>query len=130
MRAFARLSIEAVGDAVRRRIAAVVAAASLVSLLAIDTCTACATGTVVVDGEVREIAALAGATGVATVVVLSLWIVALAAFLASDHLAQTLADGSALLVLARPVGRAPFALARLAGALGVALGAGAVLLGA
>lgn len=130
MSAFAWLALEALGDAVRRRIAAVVAAASVLSLLLIDTCTSCATGTVVVNGEVREVAALAGATGVATVVALTLWIVALAGFLASDHLAQTLADGSALLALARPVGRAPFALARLAGTLGVALGAGAILLGA
>jgi hypothetical protein len=130
MRAFLLLAREALGDAVRRRIAAVVAAATLLSLLAIDSCTACAGGTVWVNGEPREIAALAGATGVATVVVLALWIVALAGVLASDHLAQTLADGSALLVLARPVGRSSFALARLAGALGVALGAGAVLLGA
>jgi hypothetical protein len=128
--AFLRLALEALGDAVRRRIAAVVAAATLLSLLAIDSCTACAGGTVVVNGQAREIAALAGATGVATVVVLALWIVALAGVLASDHLAQTLTDGSALLVLARPVGRPTFVLARLAGALGVALGAGALLLGA
>ena len=130
MRAFALLAREALGDAVRRRIAVVVAAASLLSLLMIDSCTACATGSVLVNGELREVAGLAGATGALTVIVLGLWIVALAGFLASDHLAQSLADGSALLVLARPVGRAPFALARLAGALGVALGAGALLLGA
>lgn len=61
---------------------------------------------------------------------LGLWICALAGFLASDHLQQTLEDGSANLCLARPVGRASFAFSRLFGALAVALGAGLVLLGA
>lgn len=130
MRTFALLAAEAIGDAVRRRIALVVAGACVLSLLVIDGCTTCASGTVMVDGEPQSIAGLAGATGAFTVVVLALWIVALAGILAADHLAQTLADGSALLVLARPVGRSAFALARLAGALGVALGAGAILLGA
>jgi hypothetical protein len=58
-----------------------------------------------------------------------LWTLLLAGFLASDHLAEPLADGSASLVLARPVGRSSFALARLAGALAIALVSGAVLLG-
>jgi hypothetical protein len=53
----------------------------------------------------------------------------LAGILGSDHLAETLADGSASLVLARPVGRVTFALSRLAGVLAIAFVTGAVLLG-
>jgi ABC-type transport system involved in multi-copper enzyme maturation permease subunit len=42
---------------------------------------------------------------------------------------ETFDDGSASLVLARPVGRATFALSRLAGVLAIAFATGAVLLG-
>ena len=54
----------------------------------------------------------------------------LAGVLASDHLAHPISDGSATLILARPVGRSAYALARLAGALAIAVTTGAVLLGA
>ncbi|MFQ5417856.1 MAG: hypothetical protein ACE5FL_12520, partial [Myxococcota bacterium] len=59
----------------------------------------------------------------------ALWVMVLGGVLASDHLTETLDDGSACLVLARPVGRATFVLARLAGALGITAVTGAVLLG-
>ena len=72
---------------------------------------------------------VAGYTGAVTLAVLGLWSIVLAGVLAAEHLAQTLADGSAVLCLARPVGRASFALARLVGALAIALATGAVLLG-
>ncbi len=129
MSGFAALALESLRDAVRRRVAAALVAICVVSVLMLDSCTACVP-TVNVNGATRELGELAGAVGVATFVVLSLWITVLAGVLAADHLRQTLEDGSAALVLARPVGRAAFALARLAGALGLALGAGAVLLGA
>jgi hypothetical protein len=84
---------------------------------------------VVVNGQMRQIAAIAGWTGAVTFAVLGLWSIVLAGVLASEHLAQTLADGSATRALARPVGRGTFAFARLAGSLVIAFVTGAVLLG-
>jgi ABC-type transport system involved in multi-copper enzyme maturation permease subunit len=129
MSAFGWLAREALADALRRRIAAAVAVAALVSVAMLDSCTSCAPS-VTVDGEVRELTELAGAAGLGTFVMLGLWVIALAGVLASDHLRATLEDGSALLSLARPVARDSFALARLAGVLGLALGAGVMVLGA
>jgi ABC-type transport system involved in multi-copper enzyme maturation permease subunit len=128
MRAFALLAVEALRDAVRRRIAGAILVVCVLSVLMIDSCTGCSPR-IDVNGEVRELSELAGAAGIVTFVMLSLWIATLAGVLASDHLRETLEDGSAALALARPVGRGAFALARLAGALVLALGAGAVLLG-
>lgn len=126
---FATLFSEAVGDAVRRRIAWVIAGVCLVSLWFVDGCTACAAGEVIVNGEPRELPELAGFTGSAMLIVMSLWVVVLAGVLASDHLAETLDDGSAALTLSRPVSRTSFALARLAGVLALTLATGAILLG-
>lgn len=132
MNGFGALLGEALRDAARRRVVVVVAAMSLLSLLAVDSCTAC---NVEVRGEAVPIGEVAGFTGAALLAVLSLWTMALAALLAADHLQVTLQDGSAPLVLARPVRRETFALARLGGALAVTaitgvalLGSGAVLL--
>jgi hypothetical protein len=126
---FRTLAGEAILDAVRRRIVAVIAVVSLLSLMLVDTCTTCAGGEVVVNGQMRQIAAIAGWTGAVTFAVLGLWSILLAGVLASEHLAQTLDDGSATLALARPVGRGSFAFARLAGSLLIAFATGAVLLG-
>jgi len=127
---FRTLASEAIKDAVRRRVVAAIAVVSLLSLMLVDTCTTCSGGEVVVNGEVREMTAIAGWTGAVTFAVLGLWSIVLAGVLASEHLAQTLADGSATLALARPVGRRAFAFARLAGSLVIAFATGAVLLGA
>ena len=118
------LATEAVLDGVRRRIVPVIAAFSLVSLMFVNRC-ACS-----VNGHTADQAAFIGFGNVMVFVVLGLWTVVLAGILASDHLVQTLSDGSGTLTLSRPVGRASFALARLAGALAIALGAGLILLGA
>ena len=126
---FRILAGEAILDAVRRRIVAAIAVVSLLSLMLVDTCTACSGGELVVNGEVRQMANIAGWTGTVTFVVLGLWSIVLAGVLASEHLAQTLADGSATLALARPVGRGTFAFARLAGSLAIAFATGAILLG-
>jgi hypothetical protein len=123
------LTGEAIRDAVRRRIVAAIAVVSLLSLMLVDTCTSCSGGEVVINGEVREMARIAGWTGTITFAVLGLWSIVLAGVLASDHLAQTFTDGSATLALARPVGRGTFALARLAGSLVIAVATGAILLG-
>ena len=126
---FAALYRESMSDAMRRRITPVIIAVCLLSALMLDSCTACATGQVIIDGEARGMAEIAGSAGTATLVVLGLWILVLAGVLAADHLAQTLEDGSANLCLARPVSRLSYAWARLAGVLTLTWLAGAVLLG-
>lgn len=127
-RIFRALAGEAVADAVRRRIVPVIAVVSLLSLVVVDGCTSCAP-TVVRNGTEVALPEIAGWTGMVVFAVLGLWSIVLAGILASDHLAETLADGSAALVLARPVGRSAFALARLGGVLGIAFVMAAVLLG-
>ena len=75
-----------------------------------------------------ELPELAGALGLVVMVVLGLWTQVLAGVLASDHLAEPLADGSATLALARPVSRGGFALSRLTGVLVLSFATGALLL--
>lgn len=128
MSAFLWLAREALADALRRRIAFAVAVAALASVAMLDTCTSC-TAPIRVEGELRELTDLAGPAGLATFVALGLWVIVLAGVIASDHLRTTLEDGSAVMALARPVSREAFALARLAGVLGLSLGAGVVVLG-
>ena len=104
----------------RRRIVPAIAVVSLLSLLVVDSCTSCGTPTVIQNGVPVELPEIAGWTGMVIFAVLALWAMVLAGVLGSDHLAEPLADGSASLVLARPVGRATFALSRLAGVLAIA----------
>lgn len=125
------LTLEAIQDAVRRRLAYVVAGVCILSVLVLDTCTAILPSSVEVNGEMVEVGmGVANGAGLVTFVVLGMWIVILAGVLAADQLRETLEDGSATLALARPVSRLSFALARLLGVLVFAWGAGAVLLGA
>jgi hypothetical protein len=129
MRSFWLLAGEALSDAFRRRIVGGVAVAALLSIAMLESCTGCSP-TVDVNGEVRELSELRGAFGFTAFLVLGLWGIALAGVLASDHLRSALDDGSATLTLARPVPRESFALARLAGVMGVATGAGVLVFGA
>ena len=116
LQVFGILAVEAVADAVRRRIVPVIIVLAIVSLFFIDSCTSCSPS-ITQDGEQIELAQLAGYAGLISVVSLGLWTLVLAGVLASDHLAEPLADGSATLVLSRPVSRDVFALTRLAGML-------------
>lgn len=127
-RVFNALAREALGDAVRRRIVLAIAVASLLSLQVIESCTSCGSATFTRDGQTVALPDVAGYSALVIAVACSLWTLLLAGVLAADHLAEPLADGSATLVLARPVGRGRFALARLAGALAIALVSGALLL--
>jgi ABC-type transport system involved in multi-copper enzyme maturation permease subunit len=127
-RAFAALARESLADAVRRRLVLVIAAASLLSLQLVDSCTSCGGATLTRNGESIPLADVAGIGALLVAAACAFWTWLLAGALASDHLAEPLQDGSATLVLARPVGRASFALARLAGALAIALVSGALLL--
>jgi hypothetical protein len=129
MNAFGWLAFEAIADAMRRRVAFAVAVAALASLAMLESCTSCS-APVTMNGEVRELAELAGPAGLGIFVVLGLWAIALAGVLAADHLQSALEDGSALLALARPISRDTFALARLSGVLGLSLGAAGIVLGA
>jgi hypothetical protein len=128
--AFGALAAEALRDAARRRVVAAVAFLSLCSLFVVESCTSCTATQVGLDGEPGRVLDLAGATGTIAFATLGLWCVVLAGLLAADHLAHSLADGSATLCLARPVGRARFAGARLTGVLAIAWGVALVLLGA
>ena len=122
------LSVEAVRDALRRRVVLVVVVICLLCLAMLNSCTSC-DADIQVTGDISRSLDVLGWAGFGVFCVLSLWIITLAGLLAADHLTQSLSDGSALLVLSRPVGRETFALARLAGSLVVSLGAGLVLLG-
>ena len=121
------LAREALADAVRRRIALVVAGFALVSLFFVESCTSCSP-TITAQGQEVALQQVAGAGGLAVALVLGLWAIVLGGILASDHLAEPLEDGSALLLLARPVSRDVYALTRLAGAWLLAAGTAALLL--
>jgi ABC-type transport system involved in multi-copper enzyme maturation permease subunit len=127
MSVFRPLAAESLRDALRRRVVAAIVLLSLLSLVAVDSCTSCAGGQILVNGRVERLDQIAGFLGLAIVSTLGLWVMALAGVLGADHLQQTLEDGSAALCLARPVGRATFVLARLAGVLALAGATGGVL---
>jgi ABC-type transport system involved in multi-copper enzyme maturation permease subunit len=125
------LVAEAFRDAMRRRIVPVIIVMSLLSLLVVDSCTSCSGTTQIVEqGEQYPLneSGVSGWAGMVIFTLLSLWMILLAGLLASDHLAETVSDGSANLVLARPVRRGEFAIARLMGVLGIAYATGAVVL--
>lgn len=127
--ALPRLAREALADALRRRIVPVIVALAVLSLLFVDTCTSCSP-TVVRDGEPVSLPEIAGFGGLLVAVLLGLWSMVLAGVLASDHLAEPLSDGSAELVLARPVPRGVFVLSRWLGTCALAGATALVLLAA
>ncbi len=122
------LTAEAVHDARRRRIVPVVFVVCIVSLLMMHSCTSC-TAELRVEGDIAAPLDILSWAGVSLFCVIGLWIIVLAGLLAADHLAASLEDGSAVLLLSRPVSRAEFVIARLLGTLAVSIGAGAILLG-
>ncbi len=128
MSAFLLLWREALLDALRRKLVAAIAVASLLSLMVLDDCAGCAPA-VNVNGQTQDLTSAAPVLGIVLMIVVGLWVVTLAGLLASDHLAQSLEDGHATTALARPVRRHEFAFARLAGTLTISLAAGALLLG-
>ncbi len=122
------LTLEALRDAVRRKVVLVVLVVCFLCLAMMYSCTSC-NGEIELSGDLAKSLDVLAYAGYGLFCVLSLWTITLAGLLAADHLSESLADGSALLVLARPVGRGTFALSRLLGSLGVSLGAGLILLG-
>jgi len=112
------LALEAVRDASRRRIVPAVLVISMLSLLMMDSCTSCSQNTLQ-DASGAQLSVIHW-TGVLSFSLLGLWSIALAGLLAADHLRSIFEDGSATLILSRPVSRVTLALARLSGALTVA----------
>jgi len=119
------LTFEAIGDASRRRIVPAVVIICFLSLLLVNSCTSCSANIVVSDQPVDV--DVARWTGMLTFALLGLWSIVLAGLLGADHLRSIFEDGSASLVLARPLSRPTLAIARLSGSLAVSLGAGLVL---
>jgi ABC-type transport system involved in multi-copper enzyme maturation permease subunit len=128
---FTALWGESVSDAFRRRIIAVVCVVGFLMLAMANSCTSCQGNVTIQSQGVEGMDGLAGVLGYAgfgAFALLSGWVVVLAGMLASDQLTQPIEDGSAVLILARPVDRRVFALARLAGSLTVSLGVGLIVL--
>lgn len=129
LRGLGVLTADGIRDAARRRIVVVVGVVCLLSLMMVESCTSCSADVSVQAQGVPAQVDVLGWTGALAFGLLALWIVVLAGLLAADHLSSVLEDGSALLVLARPVSRRALVLARLLGVLAVSLGAGLVVLG-
>jgi hypothetical protein len=127
MRGFLLLTLEATRDALRRRFAVAIAIVLAVSLLWVRSCTDF--GPMSVNRQVVDPALVAGFLAPILFSLQTLAVLLIAGVLASDHLARPLAEGNSTLWLARPVARGTYAGARLVGALAVAFGAGAILLG-
>lgn len=128
LRSLALLAADAVRDGVRNRVGLFALVFALLVGLFADRCTAFDAGTVVLNGrefDVREGARLMGPFVFASCALL---LVLVSGFVACDALARPLSEGTATLWLSRPVGRASYALSRLAGALGLSLAAGAAVL--
>lgn len=129
MRAFAILAAEAFRDGLRRRLALVVAVALVLGLASAESCSQVGLGDLSFNEQPIDRHMLAGFVAPLLFVFQALTVLAIAGLVAADHLARPLAEGNAVLWLARPVSRGAWAGARLAGALAIALAAGALLLG-
>lgn len=127
---FVALARESFHDALRDRVGLGVLALAVLLALGVDRCTGFGAG-IQLNGRTIDPHLLARVIGPISFVTTGLVLVASAGLLACDALARPLGDGSAWSVLCRPIGRLPWALARLAGSLALAASAGvAVLLGA
>jgi len=128
LRVFRLLARESLRDAARRRIVPAVVVLCLLTLGSINSCTTCDTQ-ITTNGMESSSLDVLGWIGVSVMGVLAVWSVILAGMLASDHLSASLEDGSGLLLLARPVSRRQFVVARLAGTLVIAQSAVIIMMG-
>lgn len=115
-------------DALRNRVGLFALAAALVVGLFADRCTGVGGGTFVLNGRPYDVSDGAKLVGPVLYGLCALLLVWISAFLACDALARPLSDGTAPLWLSRPVGRGTYALSRLAGSLGLSVGAGILVL--
>jgi ABC-type transport system involved in multi-copper enzyme maturation permease subunit len=129
LRAFAALAAEAFRDGLRRRFAFAIALFLLAAGMGAESCTDLGDASFSINQHSIPPEVLAGFVAPLLVAWQALAVLVITGVVAADHLARPLAEGSAALWLARPVSRDAFAGARLAGALGVGLGAGVLLLG-
>jgi len=129
MRAFAILAVEAFRDGLRRRLAFVVGIALLLGLASAQSCTQIGAGEFTLNEQQIDPHMVAGFVAPMLFAFQALTVLVIAGLVAADHLARPLAEGNAILWLARPVSREAWAGARLAGAMGIVLAAGAALLG-
>lgn len=121
---------EAFADALRRRLVLMLALMTGSTLLFLQRCTAAFTGNVEVNGRQVALEQLGPAVGVPLFAILALGTAVLGAILAGEELERPVGTGEASLWLARPVSRDAYALGRLVGALGLALGSGLAALAA
>jgi ABC-type transport system involved in multi-copper enzyme maturation permease subunit len=129
LRAFAALAAEAFRDGLRRRFAFAVALFLLAAGMGAESCTDLRGASFSVNQHAIPTEVLAGFVAPLLVAWQAIAVLLITGVVAAEHLSRPLAEGSAALWLARPVSRETFAGARLAGALGIGLGAGALLLG-
>lgn len=115
VRAFALLTGEALRDALRSRVGLGVLVLAVLLVLGVDRCASAPADTIRFNGRELPAAVVGTVFGPLTFLVLCFVLIGAAGLIASDALARPLEDGSASLWLARPVGRATYALSRLAG---------------
>ncbi len=127
-RAFVALSADAVRDGLRNRVGLFAIVFALCVGLFADRCTGFDSTSIVLSGKELDVREGARLVGPLVFGICALLLALIAGFVGSDALARPLTEGTAPLWLARPVGRASYALARLAGALVLGAGAGAGVL--
>jgi ABC-type transport system involved in multi-copper enzyme maturation permease subunit len=130
LRAFAVLAVEAALELPRRRLALGIALVVGIAVASANTCTNFSAAGTRFNDQPLDPAVVSGFVAPILFSYQALVVLLVTALLAADHLARPLAEETAVPWLARPVSRAAYAGARLAGALAVAVALGILLLGA
>ncbi len=125
---FGLLTADALRDGLRNRVGLFAIAGALLVGLFADRCTGFGSGTLVMNGREVDLSDSARLVGPLVYGICTLMLVLIAGFLACDALARPTSERTAALWLSRPVSRGNYALSRLAGALALAVGAGAIVL--
>jgi ABC-type transport system involved in multi-copper enzyme maturation permease subunit len=129
LRVFRILAAEAFRDGLRRRLALAVAIVLVLGLASAQSCSQLGGNELTINEGRIDPRVVGGFVAPLLFAMQALSVLAIAGLVAADHLARPLAEGGAVLWLARPVSRATWVTARLTGALAVAAMSGFVLLG-